>query len=580
MTRVCIISPTISDSATALSTALLAEGISTHRRRLNRASTYPRFAYTKIINWGSSSHELLSRTNAQLPRGSILNIPSSVNNASSKSRALEIWQRDGSINIPRFTRSRQVASRWLHDELDAVVYCRTILRGHSGEGIVVARNEGQLVDAPLYTRGINIHHEFRFHVINGVVIDGVRKAFDPEVPESERNMDVRNHSTGTIFVRSGPALVEAAGNQELLAMAGRAVTSLGLDFGAVDVIKDRDGTFYVIEVNTACGLTGTTLERYTRAFQELLTDQPITPWNLTEFSGTQTTETTPQTTGTRMNISDCTVGQTIVFNPTASNNIATLTRGNAYRIERLSLTTVMIRNDRNVLKAYQVSHFEEVPVVVIPTGPADGSINTSVPTDSPNRIVRLADGTSVNVSGTVNFIGTSQHIPQAEYTVGDIRRGVDTGDIFIGILHEDVIYRFIVTSFEQGTVAGYTAAPVPVDHNVLQDINSTAVGVGANIQVRVSAGGHGLPVGTLAVVTSINSRDRALVIEVEGREGTIRIHPQRVAKLTPRQLTEAQAEQETLATQGTTSFTIGTNNYRVPSNDVAIIREMLLRFTV
>ena len=45
--------------------------------------------------------------------------------------------------------------------------------------------------------------------------------------------------------------------------------SLGLDFGAVDVIY-KDGKWYVLEVNTAPNLTSQSdvLDRYVKAFKE------------------------------------------------------------------------------------------------------------------------------------------------------------------------------------------------------------------------------------------------------------------------------------------------------------------------
>ena len=52
-----------------------------------------------------------------------------------------------------------------------------------------------------------------------------------------------------------------------------AVRSLGLDFGAVDVVE-RQNKAYVLEVNTAPGLVGTTLEKYVDAIREYAEDMP------------------------------------------------------------------------------------------------------------------------------------------------------------------------------------------------------------------------------------------------------------------------------------------------------------------
>ena len=48
------------------------------------------------------------------------------------------------------------------------------------------------------------------------------------------------------------------------------VAALRLDFGAVDIIwNKRHDRYYTLEVNTAPGLEGTTLERYSNAIRRL-----------------------------------------------------------------------------------------------------------------------------------------------------------------------------------------------------------------------------------------------------------------------------------------------------------------------
>ena len=47
--------------------------------------------------------------------------------------------------------------------------------------------------------------------------------------------------------------------------------SIGLDFGAVDVIYNgHSNRAYVLEINTAPGLTGTTLDNYAAALRNLI----------------------------------------------------------------------------------------------------------------------------------------------------------------------------------------------------------------------------------------------------------------------------------------------------------------------
>ncbi len=79
---------------------------------------------------------------------------------------------------------------------------------------------------------------------------------------------VRNNANGFIFARNGDALGDVP--DDVLQQAIDGVTSLGLDFGAADVIyNERSSLAYVLEVNTAPGLEVTTLDNYSAAFNAL-----------------------------------------------------------------------------------------------------------------------------------------------------------------------------------------------------------------------------------------------------------------------------------------------------------------------
>ena len=60
----------------------------------------------------------------------------------------------------------------------------------------------------------------------------------------------------------------AATLTQLTALGTNAVASLGMDFGAVDIIKDGGG-FYVLEVNSAPGISdnSNTLDAYVQAMR-------------------------------------------------------------------------------------------------------------------------------------------------------------------------------------------------------------------------------------------------------------------------------------------------------------------------
>jgi len=117
----------------------------------------------------------------------------------------------------------------------------------------------ELPKAPLYVLYKKKRSEYRVHVFNGQVIDVSEK-------RKRRGIDrddgyIRNLANGWVFCRDG--IVEPA---DLRDLAIRAVQALGLNFGACDIIwNERENKCYVLEVNTAPGLEGTTLQRYVDA---------------------------------------------------------------------------------------------------------------------------------------------------------------------------------------------------------------------------------------------------------------------------------------------------------------------------
>ena len=239
-----------SESAKALSVGLGVKRIRHEGSRFNPKGKV-------VINWGSSSLPDNIHTHAL----SIINEPYSVEIAANKLNTFLTLDRDAvQVNIPEYTQDKEHARRWI-DEGYTVV-CRTILNGCSGKGIVLASDDGELVDAPLYVKYVSKKHEYRVHVAFGMVIDQQRKARKKDIADEDVNWKIRNHSNGFIFMRDGINLPDVCLN-----MAVDAVGALGLDFGAVDIIwNEKEDEYYVLEINTACGLTGTTLDKYVEVF--------------------------------------------------------------------------------------------------------------------------------------------------------------------------------------------------------------------------------------------------------------------------------------------------------------------------
>jgi glutathione synthase/RimK-type ligase-like ATP-grasp enzyme len=215
----------------------------------------------KIINWGGSALSLTG------PVKRVVNPPEVVKVAGNKLMTFQALENKDGIRIPLFTRDHNVAVGWIRDGISIV--CRTKLTGHSGVGIVLANVEADLVAAPLYVQYIKKQDEYRVHVAFGEVID-IQQKKKRRVSEDENlsgtNYQVRNHSTGWVYCREDINLPTGASD-----MAIQAVAALGLDFGACDLIYNaKRDMVYVLEVNTAPGLEGATVDKYATAFVKAL----------------------------------------------------------------------------------------------------------------------------------------------------------------------------------------------------------------------------------------------------------------------------------------------------------------------
>lgn len=210
-----------------------------------------------VINWGASG------VPEEVAKCTIINNPDAVSRASDK---LQFFQ-NAECRKPEWFTHTQVASEF-GEENGVTIVVRHVLNGHSGEGIELVEPGEYMPHAPLYTEYVPKKQEYRVHVFRGQVIDVQRKARRRDVPDEQVNWKVRNNANGFIFARNGDALGDVP--EDVLQQATLAVDSLGLDFGAADVIyNDRLSQAFVLEVNTAPGLEGTTIESYVRAFTNL-----------------------------------------------------------------------------------------------------------------------------------------------------------------------------------------------------------------------------------------------------------------------------------------------------------------------
>ncbi|UIW10521.1 ribosomal protein S6 glutaminyl transferase [Aeromonas phage BUCT695] len=282
MSRIAIISHAASDTVNELKAHMAAvHGVNLINIR-REGSTFHGRSDDLIINYGRSDIPMAVQGQA-----TILNNPTNVAASSSKTDAFRIM-REAGIPTVESTNDRDIAQGWFNS--GEVVYARKKTRGHSGEGIVVCsareledvgdvETSSSLVNAPLYTKAISEQRrEFRVHVMQGQVTyvqqkrrrDGFRE--DPNYSNV-----VRNHHTGWIYATNN-AFNQL--NRHAIDAAINAVAALGLDFGAVDIITRRNDV-WVLEVNTAPGMTGTNLETYAQNFLNIHNNQHLITGSMT-----------------------------------------------------------------------------------------------------------------------------------------------------------------------------------------------------------------------------------------------------------------------------------------------------------
>lgn len=185
----------------------------------------------------------------------VLNPAAAVAVASSKKDTLlTLAAHEESVTIPEWCES-------LGEDRGSKIYlARTLLRASGGRGIVVVRPGDPVPKAPLYVRYIRKQAEYRVHVLGGRAAVTQQKRRRNGAEQNTDEQLIRNYDNGWVFatqdVRFHSPEIEESVKQQSVA----AVAKLGLDFGAVDICVNLEGTkAYVLEVNTAPGLSSPTV---------------------------------------------------------------------------------------------------------------------------------------------------------------------------------------------------------------------------------------------------------------------------------------------------------------------------------
>lgn len=259
----------VSEGARELRTALAGLG---HDAKILRAegSTYTPRARDIVINWGA-------RRVVDFRPATMLNQFGAVSTAVDKIAtfsAIELsplptvsnHSKSPLFYVPLWARSVEEARRKIPPrEATGGYIVRTTVTGHSGAGTYHVQSlyelpvpENQIVLVQKYIRK---SREYRVHVLGGEVIDVQEKRRSAEARDTGAVDEfIRNHQNGWVYCRA-----EVQASDRIKAAAVEVVRRCGLDFGAVDIMNTESGAPFMLEVNSAPGLSETTAQKYAEA---------------------------------------------------------------------------------------------------------------------------------------------------------------------------------------------------------------------------------------------------------------------------------------------------------------------------
>ena len=167
-----------------------------------------------------------------------------------KLEELELLQRKGVTTVP-FSRSPM--------DLVAPMMGRS-LHHTRGNDIILYRTQPRILglhphwEHDFYTQLVPKQREFRIWAYRRKVIGCYEKilAYPNKLGRRGRIREVWNWRNGYAYTFRRPEEIPG----DIRKLAWSAVDGVGLDFGAVDLIVDRDGRGYVLEINTAPGVEG------------------------------------------------------------------------------------------------------------------------------------------------------------------------------------------------------------------------------------------------------------------------------------------------------------------------------------
>lgn len=215
-------------SQSCITGKLLRQKLSIPRKRTQRRARLDYF-----LRWGNSD-EFPVRARVEL------NTAEAVSNATNKLKMLRLLKQ-AEIPVPEF---------FTDGTPEGEVYIRD-RQGVTRFGSDFSPITDQYYSLPIQDK----RREYRVHVFNSEIVSIYEK-----IPREQGELPKLFKSHNCKFSRVNPenSRCDATGQK----MAIDAVNALGLLFGGVDLIRTRDGRFFVCEVNSAPGLNSTNVDRW------------------------------------------------------------------------------------------------------------------------------------------------------------------------------------------------------------------------------------------------------------------------------------------------------------------------------
>lgn len=254
-----------------------------------------------VIGWGTKINEDTEFAD----NITVINHPNAIRKNRNKFTALELMSSDEELNhnIKKFCKANSIFTNNGELNLELPLIGRKNYH-QGGENFWLCLTKFQVAEAigegaQYFQEYIDIKDEYRLHVFGNTIIYAVKKVENATkegwvtqriekvsdyAQKNNVNIDdaTLNYVLGIIYgeqqlpdkiVRSNKRGWKFSSvrlntlSNNLKTAAIKAINVIGLDFGAVDCCIDADDNAFIIEVNSAPGLQGTTLTKYLEAFQ-------------------------------------------------------------------------------------------------------------------------------------------------------------------------------------------------------------------------------------------------------------------------------------------------------------------------